>query len=288
MRATSSGSADTVRLVVVDAAAYERLLAVERAPRRTQLSLLDRRHDGAGAGTAARRFRRGDDLTVRESDGPRGPVERGRHGAAGGGLRRPRARGGRRRVRAGRGNGGSRHGLGGRPRCRQAARAAVGHGGTLVLYTDALAARRHAALAAGLVRLAAASSALLLLFAVLAVMMAAASEAGPRTESLGRLRALGLRERQLWGVLAGELTAPVLVGALTGLVLGLTAALAMFGQMSLERITGQVSPPDISVPPWILLTTIALLCTALVITLLEWRRLRRVVLGQLLRGGLPR
>ena len=62
----------------------------------------------------------------------------------------------------------------------------------------------------------------------------------------------------------------------------------MFGQMSLERITGQVSPPAVSVPSWVLLTVLVLLVTVLVISLLEWTRLRRVVLGQLLRGGLPR
>ena len=68
----------------------------------------------------------------------------------------------------------------------------------------------------------------------------------------------------------------------------MSAALAMFGQMSLERITGQVSPPAVSVPSWVLLTVLVLLVTVLVISLLEWTRLRRVVLGQLLRGGLPR
>jgi putative ABC transport system permease protein len=138
------------------------------------------------------------------------------------------------------------------------------------------------------VQLAVAASALLLLFAILGVVLAAASEADPRATSLGRLRALGLRDRELRGVLAGELLAPALIGALAGLVLGLGAALTMFGQLSLASVTGQASAPPVSVPAWVLLGPVSLVVAVLVRSQLEWMRLRRIALGQLLRGGLPR
>jgi putative ABC transport system permease protein len=113
--------------------------------------------------------------------------------------------------------------------------------------------------------------------------MAASSEAVPRGESLGRLRALGLRDAELWRIMAGEITAPVLVGALTGAALGLGAAVTMFGHLSLEQITSQVGAPAVSIPPWALLGLAVPLGTALVLTHLEWKRLRGIVLGQLLR-----
>ena len=158
----------------------------------------------------------------------------------------------------------------------------------VVLYSDALAARRGAPLVNGLDRLTVAASMLLLLFAILGVLMAAAAEADPRASSLGRLRALGLRDRQLRGVLAGELLGPVLIGALAGLALGLGAALTMFGQLSLDTVTGQASAPPISIPLWVLVGPVSLVVAVLVLTQVEWSRLRRVALGQLLRGGPPR
>ena len=171
------------------------------------------------------------------------------------------------------------------PDAASALRAQVGKSDDVVVYADALAARRGAPLVSGLVRLAVAASLLLVLFAILGVVMAAASEADSRAASLGRLRALGLRDRQLRRLLAGELLAPVLIGALAGLVLGLTAALTMFGHLSLESVTGQTSAPSVSVSPWVLLGPVALIVAVLVLTQLEWVRLRRVALGQLLRGG---
>ena len=71
-------------------------------------------------------------------------------------------------------------------------------------------------------------------------------------------------------------------------MLGLGAAWAMFGHLSLERVTGQASPPSISVPWWALLGGAVLVVTVLVLGQLEWARLRRVSLGRLLRGGSPR
>ncbi len=172
------------------------------------------------------------------------------------------------------------------PGAARAVRASAGNG-TVVGYADALSARRGAALSVALVRLALATAALLLLFVVLAIALSAAAEAEPRGEALGRLRSLGMRDRQMWNLLAGELSAPVVVGAVAGLLLGIGAAVTMFGRLGLERITGQDSPPAVSIAPWIFAGVALLLVPVAVITHLEWRRLRTVDLGALLRGGPP-
>ena len=287
--ATSRTSADTVRLVVLDAPAYEHLLAVSPLPDAPQLDRLTRSQGSdavpalvlggpAGlldglmvSGPTGRTIPLTVVGTAPQVGDPLEPVivvDGGRYAAAGGSST-PNT------VWA----------VG--PDAGAAARAADGTA-TVALAADALAVRRSAPLASGLVRLSVASSSLLLLFAVLGVVLGAAGEADPRAESLGRLRSLGLRDRQLWGLLAGELVAPVLVGSLAGIALGLSAAWAMFGSLSLEQITAQVGAPDVSVPPSVLLGVAALVVTVLVLTQLEWRRLRGVALGQLLRGGPPR
>ncbi|GAA4719189.1 FtsX-like permease family protein [Nocardioides conyzicola] len=284
--ATSRTSADTVLLTVVDAAAYERLLAASALPDAPQLGRLVR-GDGAGVpalvlgGPAGLR----DGFSVRSSGGPAvkltvvGTAPRVRDTvepvvvvdaatyARAGGVAEPDT------VWA----------VG--PGAASALRAQAGPGDAVVVYADELAARRAAPLVKVLVGLALGASALLLLFALLGVVMMAASEAGPRASSLGRLRALGLRDRQLRSVLGGELAAPVLVGALAGLALGLGAAVVMFGQLSLESVTGQASAPSVSVPVWVLVGPACLVGAVVVLTSVEWTRLRRVALGQLLRGG---
>ena len=283
VRATSRERADTVRLVVVGARTYERLLAASPLPDAPRLSRLRRGDDdrvpalllGGPPGLRDNLTLRGDDeLAVRlrvvgtapRVQGSLDPVvvvDATRYARAGG-VAEPDT------VWA----------VG--PGAAAAARH-QGRSGTVATYAEALDVRRATPLAVGLVRLAVAASVLLVFFAMLGIMMTAASEAVPRGESLGRLRALGLQDRQLWGVLTGELSVPVAVGAIAGLVLGLTAALAMFGRMSLERITAQVGPPAVSIPPWVLVGVAVLLVTVLVRAHLEWTRLRRVVLGQLLR-----
>ncbi len=289
VHATSGASADTVVLAVVDASAYEHLLAVSALPDAPQLGRLT--HDD---GTEVPALLLGgaadlqDGLSVRSSDGPAvrlnvvGTAPRVQDTfepvvvvdaatyARAGGVAEPDT------VWV----------VG--PGAASALRAQVRSSDEVVLYSDALAARRGAPLVKGLVRLAVAASLLLLLFAILGVVMAAASEADPRASSLGRLRALGLRDRQLRGVLGGELLAPVLVGALAGLVLGLSAAVVMFGQLPLDSVTGQASAPSVSVPPWVLLGPVSLIVAVVILTQVEWHRLRRVELGQLLRGGPPR
>lgn len=161
---------------------------------------------------------------------------------------------------------------------------AAGSTGSVTTYADELDARRHAPLASSLVRLAAASSVPLLIFAILAVVLAAAAEAPGRGEALGRLRALGLADRDLSKVLAGELVTTVVLATVAGLALGLGGVLATFGSLSLERITGQPQTPGIVVPWWIPLVAGVVVLSALVVALYEWRRLRRRNLALLLRS----
>ncbi len=287
--ATSRDRAASVRLVVVSPTAYEHLLSVSALPDAPQLDAL-----AGGQGNGVPALVLGGDPGLRDGlaiPGSRGKAiplrvvgEAPRVGdtvdpvvvvdaetfARAGGAATPNT------VWA----------VG--PGAAAALRTAVGSAGTLVVYADTLAARRAAPLAGGLVRLAVSSSVLLLLFAVLSLAMAAASEAEPRAESLGRLRSLGLRDGQLWRLLVGDLLLPALIGLLAGIVLGLSAALAMLGQLSLERITGQVTPPDVRIPTWTALSGVVLVVTVLVLAHTEWRRLRRVALAELLRGGPPR
>ncbi len=287
--ATSGTSADTVLLAVVDASAYEHLLAVSALPDAPQLGRLadDDGTDvpalllGGAAGLQ-------DGLSIRSDDGP--PVRLSVVGTA------PRVRDTFEPVvvvdaatyaRAGGVAEPDTVWVVG-PGAAAALRAQVRQSDEVELYSDALAGRRDAPLVKGLVRLAVAASLLLLLFAILGVVMAAASEADPRAASLGRLRALGLRDRELRSVLGGELLAPVLIGALAGLALGLSAAVAMLGQLSLDSVTGQASTPAVTVSPWVLLGPVSLIVAVVVLTQVEWIRLRRVALGQLLRGGPPR
>ena len=171
------------------------------------------------------------------------------------------------------------------PGAAAAVRAVAASAGEVEVLSDVLSARRSAPLAAGLVHLSVAFSVLLLLLAVLGVTLGAAVEAPGRAESLGRLRSLGLGHRELRRVLAGELLAPVLAGAVAGLVLGVGCALTMLGSLSLERVTGQTTAPELVVPWWILLVVAALVVVVLARTLLESGRLRRASLAELLRGG---
>jgi putative ABC transport system permease protein len=163
--------------------------------------------------------------------------------------------------------------------------AAAGPTGSVDTLTGVLDKRRSAPLASGLVHLALVSSLLLILFAVLSVTLAAAAGAPPRAESLGRLRSLGLDRVGVRRVLLGELIAPVLVSSLAGFALGIGSAVTMFGPLSLELITGQSSAPTLVVPWWTVLTIIVLVVTVLTVARVEAARVSRTPLAELLRGG---
>jgi putative ABC transport system permease protein len=86
-------------------------------------------------------------------------------------------------------------------------------------------------------------------------------------------------------VLGRELVTPVLVGGLAGLVLGIGAALLMFGPLSLELVTGQDSRPALVVPWWSALPVVALAATAGLVARREASRVAGTPLAVLLRGG---
>lgn len=282
--ASSRASAEAVRLVVVDAAAYEDVLASSALPDAPQLARLS---EDRGApvpallvgGDADLR----DGLVVRWEDTSIALEVVGsapRVGAAPGVVVVVDAR-----AFAGAGavaEPDTVWAVG--PGAPAALEEHASESDTVTRYSDDLDSRRHAPLASGLVWLAVASSSLLLLFAILGVVLAAATEAPARGESLGRLRALGLRDRDLRRVLAGELLTPVVVAALAGLALGVGCAYATFGSLSLERITGQTGPPHVVVPWWLAAAAVALVATVLAVVAAEWRALRRRVLAELLRS----
>ncbi len=282
---SSGSSAATVRLVVVDSRAYERVLAASPLPDAPQLSRLHQRTSGK----VPVLLRGGDrelreELQIRWEDTPipltvvgvapqvgdtTDPVliiDRAAFEAAGATA-----------------DPGTVWAVG--PGAASALKAVAKRAGTVDVLSHVTDDRRSAPLASGLVDLARASSLLLIVFAVLGVALAAAAEAPTRAESLGRLRSLGLGRRDVRRVLLGELVTPVLLGAVVGLVLGIGAALVMFGPMSLELVTGQTSAPTLVVPWWTAMTVGVLVVTAVLIARVEAGRVSRTPLATLLRGG---
>jgi len=153
----------------------------------------------------------------------------------------------------------------------------------VVRRTDEVDGRRSAPLPSALLGLAAATSALLVLLGLLGILLSAAADAPERAGSLGRLRALGLPDRDLRRVVVGELVVPVAVAALAGWLLGVACAHAVLGSLSLELLTGQAVAPGTVVPWWTVLVVPVLVAPTVVVALLEGRRVRRRELAQLLR-----
>jgi putative ABC transport system permease protein len=156
---------------------------------------------------------------------------------------------------------------------------------TVETYDAVLGTLRDAPLPASLVHLALAASLLLMLLAGLGVLLGAAVDAPARATALGRLRSLGLADRELRRVLAGELLVPVLASVLTGLVVGVATAWATFGLLGLEEVTGQSETPQLVVPLWLGLAALALPLVALVLAARQSNRIRHTNLAQLLRSG---
>jgi len=281
----SGSSAATVQLVIVDAEAYQRVLAASPLPDAPQLARLRQKSgDRVPALLLGGDRDLREDLQVRWEDTPvplavvgvapqvgdsTDPVlivDRAAFEASG--------------VVA---DPGTVWAVG--PGAAAALKAAARSSGTVEVLTNVVDSRRSAPLASGLVHLAIASAILLLVFAVLGVVLAAAAEAPARAESLGRLRSLGLGRPGVRRVLLGELVSPVLVGAVAGLVLGVGSAVAMFGSLSLELVTGQSSTPGLVVPWWTAATVVLLVGTAVLIARAEADRVGRMPLAALLRGG---
>ncbi|WP_248959700.1 FtsX-like permease family protein [Sphaerisporangium perillae] len=155
-----------------------------------------------------------------------------------------------------------------------------------VLRADVLSARRAAPLTSGLLRLAWVSAAALLALGLLGLALGAAASAPGRWQTLTRLRTLGLRPRDARWVAAGELLPPVVVAAVGGPLLGVLLARLTLGSLGLRLLTGQPADPALVLPWWQLgLVTVALLAAVAVVVPIESALRRRRRLSEVLRAG---
>ncbi|WP_433131013.1 FtsX-like permease family protein [Micromonospora sp. CA-240977] len=156
----------------------------------------------------------------------------------------------------------------------------------VVLRADVLRAQRVAPLTAGLLRLAWTAAAVLLALGLLGLTLAAAAGASQRWQTLTRLRTLGLRPRDVRWVAAGELLPPVVVAAVCGPLLGALLARLTLGPLDLRLLTGQATDPAAVLPWWLLgLVSVALLATAAAVVPVESALRRRDRLSEVLRAG---
>jgi putative ABC transport system permease protein len=280
-----------VRLVVVDSAAFSRLLAGTPLPDAPQLGRLAPKPEAGARPPALLRsadgaLARPTNLTVRWDDTPIELTPVGTAPAVGDGEGNVLVVDAATFAAAGADAPANTVWAIG-PGAPAAATAVAGSGDVVTLRADALAARRSAPLAAGLLLLANTSVGVLLLWGLLGVLLGAAAGAPARGETLARLRTLGLRPEESRRVAAGELLPPVLVGGLGGLALGVLLAHASLGLLALRLLTGQATDPAL-VLPWVSVLPVLLLAVAvLVVVGVESSLRRRERLGQVLRAGNP-
>ncbi|MEV4119630.1 FtsX-like permease family protein [Micromonospora sp. NPDC049645] len=156
----------------------------------------------------------------------------------------------------------------------------------VVLRADVLRAQRVAPLTGGLLRLAWTTAAVLLALGLLGLALAAAAGASERWQTLTRLRTLGLRPRDARWVATGELLPPVVVAAVSGPLLGALLARLTLGPLDLRLLTGQAADPAAVLPWWLLgLVSVALLAAAATVVPVESALRRRDRLSEVLRAG---
>ncbi|MDQ7904068.1 ABC transporter permease [Phytohabitans sp. ZYX-F-186] len=155
-----------------------------------------------------------------------------------------------------------------------------------VLRAGVLHERRGAPLTAGLLRLAWTSAAVLLALGLLGLALGAAEGAPERWQTLSRLRTLGLRLREARWVAAGELLPPVAVAAIGGPLLGVLLAYLTAGPLALRVVVGAEGDPPVAVPWWgIAPLAAAFLAAVAVVVPVEAAVRRRRRLGEVLRAG---
>jgi len=155
-----------------------------------------------------------------------------------------------------------------------------------VFRADLLHERRAAPLTAGLLRLAGISTAALLALGLLGLALGAAAGAPERWQTLSRLRTLGLRVREARWVAAGELLPPVAVAAVGGPLLGILLAHLTFGPLALRLLVGSDGDPAVTVPWWgAALLAVAFLAAVAVVVPVESALRRRRRLSEVLRAG---
>ncbi|MFY1689756.1 FtsX-like permease family protein [Plantactinospora sp. WMMB782] len=158
--------------------------------------------------------------------------------------------------------------------------------GDTAVRAEVLAQRRNAPLSLGLLRLGWVSAGMLLAMGLLGLALGAAASAPERWQTLTRLRTLGLRPVDARWVAAGELLPPVAVAAVAGPLFGVLLASQLPGPLALRRLTGQAADPALALPWWQFgLLCAALLVAAVSVLRIEFALRRRWRLGEVLRAG---
>ncbi|NYJ06423.1 FtsX-like permease family protein [Petropleomorpha daqingensis] len=148
------------------------------------------------------------------------------------------------------------------------------------------AARRADPLTRGLTLLARVTALVLLGLAVLGVLLGAAAGARERRTTLAALRTLGVTSAQVRRITAGELLPPVLAATLGGAALGVLSAALAARPLALRLLTGQPADPVLSLPWPVLLVVLVLLpATVGVVVALEALARRQERVGTVLRIG---
>ena len=158
-------------------------------------------------------------------------------------------------------------------------------GADVVDRADRLSAERAAPLTTGLVALVGGSAVVLVALAVLVVVLAAQAGGPDRRRTLATVRTLGLSGRQVRRVSAGELLPGVLLGTVGGGALGMLVAWLVRAPLELQRVTGQTTAPALVVPWWTPAVVLPLLLAVAGVVALESSLRRRERLGEVLRVG---
>jgi putative ABC transport system permease protein len=171
------------------------------------------------------------------------------------------------------------------PGAARAVKAAPG-GGHAVIRAEVLRDRETAPLNAGLTALDRAAAATLLVVGLLGFALSAAASAPDRWTTLARLRTLGLRPRDARRVAAAELLPPVLVAIVCGPLLGLLLVKLTFGALALRTLTGQAADPSTVVHWWpVGVAAVAMLGALAAVVAAEAAARRPQRLGDVLRAG---
>jgi putative ABC transport system permease protein len=154
------------------------------------------------------------------------------------------------------------------------------------IRSEVLHEQRKAPLNAGLVALDWAVFGTLLALGLLGFALAAAASAPERWETLARLRTLGLRTRDTRRVAAAELLPPILLAAICGPLLALLLVKLTFGPLALRNLTGQTTDPAPLIPWWLLgIVALLLVGTLFAVVAAEAATRRRRRLSDVLRVG---
>jgi len=155
-----------------------------------------------------------------------------------------------------------------------------------VVRAEVLRDRRTSPLTSSLIDLDRAAAVVLLILGLLGFALGAAAGAPERWETLARLRTLGLRPRDARRVAAAELLPPALLAAIGGPLLAVLLVRLTVGPLTLQVLTGQTAAPLLIIAWWgIGLTAVALLAMVGAVVAAEAALRRRRRLGDVLRAG---